>query len=365
MILVVRFMPGFHSYPGISTSLRLACILSPVFSTFVRSYGVDFTVHSTHLSCLCAWPQPPVVLPFTFALSLRTVLRPVFLANFGWTLWMLWTFWTSLPGACFLLPRSTHLSCPGPNYCNVSYLPWVQEGAIFSITGTNPLWFPSNFDSSLGFPGEGPGTTGQMKLSVVTANIGSLKKNTFWSTCGDDIICLQETRIGKNNVRSSSKDVQACNLKLYHGGLLPGILQSNGIVKSGAGGTAILAYSEFVTPLDPSSCTIYQSLYASKRVVAVWVQVAPKVQLLVFSIYAKTAASKFPEVHAENNHLLELVFECAAQYGPVPVIVCGDFQLNPSHYASVSAAVNNHSWIDPAGPSQSGRGPVSTFNILQ
>lgn len=48
----------------------------------------------------------------------------------------------------------------------------------------------------------------------------------------------------------------------------------------------------------------------------------------------------------ENGHLPGHV-GCAAQYGPVPIIVCGDFQLNPLHYASVSAAVNNHSWIEP------------------
>ena len=132
---------------------------------------------------------------------------------------------------------------------------------------------------------------------------------------------------------------------MFHGGLLPGILQSNGIVKSW--GTAILANSEFVTPLSPSVCTIYHSLFESKRVVAVWVQVAPKVQLLVFSVYAKTSASKFPEIHEENDCLLGQIFECAAQFGPVPVIVCGDFQLNPRQYHSVSAAVNHHSWVDP------------------
>lgn len=60
---------------------------------------------------------------------------------------------------------------------------------------------------------------------MVTANIGSLKKNTFWSTCGDGIICVQETRIGKNNVRSCSKDVEACGKKLYQGGLLSNLGQ--------------------------------------------------------------------------------------------------------------------------------------------
>lgn len=75
---------------------------------------------------------------------------------------------------------------------------------------------------------------------------------------------------------------------------------------------------------------------------SVWVQVTPKIQLLVFSVYGKTAASKFPEVHGENDILLGQIFECAAQYGPVPVIICGDFQLNPLQYASVSAAITIH-----------------------
>ena len=69
--------------------------------------------------------------------------------------------------------------------------------------------------------------------------------------------------------------------------------------------------------------------------------------MLVFSVYARTAASKFPEVHAENDQLFHNILECASQFGPIPIVICGDFQLNPMHYKSLSVAINNHSWFDP------------------
>ena len=313
---------------------------------------MDFNVCAfSFRSSQCPWQQLSRLaeLPLTLRLSLCLVACFAALPVFGWILWILqssWTLWIFL--SLSVLSRSALGHRTGPNYCFVLVASRGYECTdLFCILGTNPAWFLRLFDRTLGFPGEGPGFVGQSKLSVVTANIGSLKKNTFWSTCGDDIVCIQETRIGKNNVRSCSKDVEACGKKLFHGSLLPGILQSNGVVKSGSGGTAILACGELATPLSTESCTIYRSLYESKRVVAVWVQVAPQVRLLVFSIYAKTSASKFPEIQEENDHLLGQIFECAAQFGPVPVIVCGDFQLSPTQYHCVSAAVNHHSWIDP------------------
>ena len=313
---------------------------------------MDFIVCALSL-CFqqCPWQRLSLSAELSLTLMSTLCLAWCFaaLSVLGWILWTshsiwtLWTFRSLLAALCSAFALGS-----GPNYCMFRVASRGHECTyLFCTSGTNPAWFPVFFDCTLGFPGEGPGFAGQPQLSIVTANIGSLKKNTFWSTCGDDVICVQETRVGKNNVRSCSKDVDACGKKLFHGGLLPGILQSNGVVKSGSGGTAILASSEFATPLSPSVCTTYRSLYESKRVVAVWAQVAPKVKLLVFSVYAKTSASKCPEVHEENDLLLGRIFECAAQFGSVPVIVCGDFHMNPLQYRTVSAAVNHHSWVDP------------------
>ena len=272
-----------------------------------------------------------------------------------WTLLVLWFSrlrWLLAIGLRSAARQGRIPNHPGPNYHALHLFPLGIESSMH-ITQT-PLapGALSQFDSTKGYPGEGPGP-GCQQLTVSTVNIGSLKTNTFWSSSPDDIICIQETRIGKNNFRSARKDVESKGKHLFAGELLPGILQSNGVLKSGWGGTAILASQELVSPLDPKSCPLYQKLFETKRVVAVWAQVTPVTKLLVFSVYARTAASKFPEVYAENDALFSCILECCAQFGPVPILICGDLQLNPMHYKSLSGAINNHSWFDPLSTTDS------------
>ena len=79
--------------------------------------------------------------------------------------------------------------------------------------------FPMNFDSTCGFPGEGPMKPPNCSVgacwSISTANIGSLKTSSFWQTNEDVIYCLQETRIGRNNFRTSCKQVQTTKRSLF------------------------------------------------------------------------------------------------------------------------------------------------------
>ena len=192
VMFILWRMPCLLSAVGIFVFHFCVCVICVFPELFAFSREVDFDVPSSRFMCLCVWQRLLLgaALSFTFAPSLRCVQRAACLSIFGWILWIY-----SVLVAGLVSPRSTLTCCPGPNYCIPRFLPEVQEGAnTFCITGTNPLWFPSYFDDSLGFPGEGPGPTGHATLSVVTANIGSLKKNNFWSTCGDDIICIQETR---------------------------------------------------------------------------------------------------------------------------------------------------------------------------
>ena len=50
------------------------------------------------------------------------------------------------------------------------------------------------FDATLGFPGEGHKRP--KKVTMFTANIGSLKTNVVWKSFACDLCCIQETRIG-------------------------------------------------------------------------------------------------------------------------------------------------------------------------
>ena len=66
-------------------------------------------------------------------------------------------------------------------------------------------WFQVVFDATLGYPGEGHHNQG---MTFVSANIGSIMTDQTWKTWNADVVCLQETRVGRNNFRSASKIFQ-------------------------------------------------------------------------------------------------------------------------------------------------------------
>lgn len=201
-----------------------------------------------------------------------------------------------------------------------------------------------SFDSTKGFPGEGP-----TDFKLVSANIGSLNTNQLWKSWNADITCLQETRVGKTNFRTASKAIEACGMRPVFGDLLPGLWHPNGTTKTPCGGTAILGSDVAIQPFEASqdATELYDSLFKSKRVVAAWYQLTPKTRGLFFSVYATTGASSDNRVHETNDCLFEKIFHIAAQFGQIPIAIAGDFQANPSSYASVASAMQFHGWFDP------------------
>ena len=231
-------------------------------------------------------------------------------------------------------------------------LPWSCGRLCQKVLRRHRLWSRFDlfsckeieFDATKGFPGEGPSL-----FKLVSANIGSLNTNQLWKSWEADVTCLQETRVGKTNFRTASKSIEACGLRPIFGDLLPGLWHPNGTTKTPCGGTAILGSDVAIQPFESShdSTQLYGPLFKTKRVVAAWYQVTPRVKGLFFSVYAVTGASSDQRVHAQNNELLEQVFLIASQFGQIPVVVAGDFQSNPSSYESVSAALQIHGWHDP------------------
>ena len=96
--------------------------------------------------------------------------------------------------------------------------------------GQRVLWFFVLFDSTRGFPGEGPPNL--QSWSIRSANVGSLQANKSWKTWINDVIAVQESRIGRNNVRSAKFDVESTGRELFHGELLPGLITSHGIKRT-------------------------------------------------------------------------------------------------------------------------------------
>ncbi len=70
-----------------------------------------------------------------------------------------------------------------------------------------------DFDSSLGFPGEGP-------WSIMSANIDSFQTHADCTSWETDVVALQETRLTKNNIEHSKKRALEHGKDIFHGDLL-------------------------------------------------------------------------------------------------------------------------------------------------
>lgn len=133
-----------------------------------------------------------------------------------------------------------------------------------------PRGCPSNpwhdFDATLDFPGEGPAFHSQPDWSLCTANIGSLRTSNIWKGAEDVVWCLQETRIGKNNVRTSSKLVQETGRSLFCGQLMSGIIRANGVHTTMPGRTAVVASDIHTRPFLPEHDATgkYKSVFDTK-----------------------------------------------------------------------------------------------------
>ena len=201
-----------------------------------------------------------------------------------------------------------------------------------------------DFDSTLGFPGEGPAA----KWSCCTANVDAVQTHPDCLEWDFDVTVLQETRINQSVYNQVSFELGKKSKSLVHGGLLiPKKTKANTFVTP-HGGVAILSNQATTRAFcsDDDSTGLWPDIATTTRVAAAWIQVLPKVRALVFSFYGE--ASRHDNSHLKiNDFLLEKIFVIAAQFGDIPILLCGDFQADPDTYAAVSSAKQHGNWIDP------------------
>ena len=220
---------------------------------------------------------------------------------------------------------------------------WEGFGRVFQRLTT---WTQCEFDASLGYPGEGPP---ERQMTLVSANIGSIMTDVSWKTWNADVVCLQETRVGRNNHRTASKAFHSVGFTPCFSDLLPGIWHGSNTTKTPCGGTLIAGGSAYLKnfEIQQDATGIYERIFKTKRVVAAWLQVTAKKRALVISVYARTSASQDTKIHAENNDLFEDILSFVAQFGSIPVLIAGDFQAPPDSYPAFAAALSFQSWHDP------------------
>ena len=198
-----------------------------------------------------------------------------------------------------------------------------------------------SFDQTLGFPGEGP-------WSLMSANIDAFHSHPDCVQWDADVIALQETRLSCNNITDARHKSLEYNKDIFYGKLLTDKKNIKGIFKVPHGGTAFLAPSVSTRNFhqDDDVTGTWTKLQNTTRVSAIWHQVMPKLRVLVFSFYGQ--ASLAHDAHlAINQNLLADIFLVASQFGPVPIIIAGDFQSDPDCYQAIADAKALGFWYDP------------------
>ena len=70
-------------------------------------------------------------------------------------------------------------------------------------------------------------------------------------------------------------------------------------------------------------------------------------KLLAFNFYAIANAASERAKFNRNNELLDMIFTVAAQFGDIPILIAGDFQMEPGMYPAVQLALDHWGWADP------------------
>ena len=121
--------------------------------------------------------------------------------------------------------------------------------SLFAVTQSSHTchFGASSFDCTCGYPGEGPSSD---FMTLYSANVGSIATNHDWKTWQSQVVCLQETRIGKNNHRSAHFAFREAGFAEVLGKLLPGFIKATGRAQTPCGGVAILGPPTRIQPFQ-------------------------------------------------------------------------------------------------------------------
>ena len=220
---------------------------------------------------------------------------------------------------------------------------WRREAVTDCDDPGGPHWTCRLFDCTLGYPGEGP------KWTIVSANIDSFSTNARCLQWEADAFFLQEARVSDSNMVNAQRKAALCNMHLFCSQPLQRLRASNGTFRTPSGGTATCSHRE-VTQLFEDKADLsgfWPTLRSSARVTATWHQVSPSVKMLAFNFYAIAKAASERAKFERNNELLDQLFAIAAQFGDIPILIAGDFQMEPGMYPSVQLALDHWGWSDP------------------
>ena len=200
-----------------------------------------------------------------------------------------------------------------------------------------------SFDSTLGYPGEGPDT-----WTFRSANLDALSSNPAVWDWDNDVFMFQETRLSASNFDANQFLAAKHGKTIFPECLLKERKNKNGVFKTPNGGVAICVASQLAQPFlaEQDATSHWNDLWMSTRFCATWIQVTPKTKVLCATFYG-FASHTDCDIHSINTHYLEKIFEFFAQFGDIPIIFSADFQSEPCSYEPVANACEFGGWVDP------------------
>lgn len=200
--------------------------------------------------------------------------------------------------------------------CGLPHLPFDYPRIMLTICIHGYMWWFILFDSTKGFPGEGP----DQLWSIWSANTDSLLSHDNWFSWDADAICFQETRVTQNNAHVLDSTASQHAKSFAFGKFLTPKKTSKGSYMTPHGGTAIAFRAKLGRPFCPNEDTsgVWTKLWESTRISAAWIQVLPRTRVLCISFYG-FSSSAHENHHAANNDLLADVLLFCSQFGDIPV----------------------------------------------
>lgn len=139
---------------------------------------------------------------------------------------------------------------------------------------------------------------------------------------------FQETRLTAVNIQECQRRAKECNKAIFAGTLLQEKRDKNGVFKTPHGGTAIVANDSLCRPfVEADDATgIWATLAKQTRITGVWYQVLPRLRVLCWSFYGHTQNND-GSYKTLNDHFVEQLLLISAQFGDIPVILGGIFNV--------------------------------------
>ena len=196
----------------------------------------------------------------------------------------------------------------------------------------------NQFDSTFGYEGEGPWT-------LASVNVGSLEKHQHILNIDANAIAIQETRHTRANQRELSFKADASDKEIHWGP--PMKFNSNGQCEWGGVAIVTTPCTSRILEGKEDASKHFHSLIATNRVVFAWASINSSHSILIANVYCFSGAQSDPAKHVANDNILRQIFELVAQFGNIPIAICGDLQAVPHSYSSIREAIARGIFFDP------------------